>query len=86
MRVDIYRRPESAGRFTYLAVPEGRRIPDEAVAVDWEADQRGINIDDDVESVPEFAIDDPIAQINAKGYAITSIRNLDQTGPMHGLS
>ena len=79
MRVDIYRRPERAGRFTYLAVPEGKMIPEEANAVDWESDQRGINVDDTVETLPDFAIDEPIQQINAKGYAITSIKNLDKT-------
>jgi hypothetical protein len=77
MRVDIYRRPEYAGRYTYLAVPEGKQIPDEAISIDWETAERGINVDDDVETLAQFAIDDPIEQINAKGYAITSVKNLD---------
>ncbi|HYD82048.1 MAG TPA: DUF6139 family protein [Paucimonas sp.] len=77
MRVDIYRRPEHAGRYSYLAVPEGKVIPEEAVNVDWETAERGVNVDDDVETMPQFAIEAPIAQINAKGYAITSMKNLD---------
>src|SRR5690606_13038469 len=36
MRLDIYRRPEPEGRFSYLAVPEGKPIPQEAINTDWE--------------------------------------------------
>lgn len=76
MRVDIYRRPEHAGHFSYLAVPEGKLIPDEAINTDWEAADRGVNIEDNARHLPDFSIDDPIAQIKAKGYAITSVKNL----------
>lgn len=77
MRVDIYRRPEHAGRYTYLAVPEGKQIPEEAISVDWETAERGINVDDNVETLPQFAIEAPIEQINSKGYAITSVKNIE---------
>lgn len=76
MRVDIYRRPENGGRFSYLAVPEGNLIPDEAINIDWEAAEHGIDLDDDVERLPQFAIDSPLEQISAKGYAITSVTTL----------
>jgi hypothetical protein len=77
MRVDIYRRPEHAGRYTYLAVPEGRQIPEEAINVDWETAERGVAVDDNVETLPQFAIDSPIEQISSKGYAITSVKSID---------
>ncbi|GGI19036.1 MAG: DUF6139 family protein [Oxalicibacterium faecigallinarum] len=74
MRVDIYRRAEHAGHFSYLAVPEGKIIPEEAINTDWELSDRGVDVDDDATQLPEFAIDDPHEQISAKGYAITSVK------------
>lgn len=76
MRVDIYRRPESGGQFSYLAVPEGRVIPDEAVSIDWEAAERSVDLEESVDRLPQFSIDDPVEQITAKGYAITSVKTL----------
>ncbi len=76
MRVDIYRRPESGGQFSYLAVPEGQLIPDEAVSIDWEAAERSVDLEESVDRLPQFSIDDPVEQISAKGYAITSVRTL----------
>lgn len=76
MRVDIYRRPEMGGQFSYLAVPEGNVIPDEATSIDWEAAERSMDLDDSAERLPQFLIDDPIEQISSKGYAITSVKTL----------
>lgn len=36
MRVDIYRRAEHDGIFSYLAVPEGKLIPEEVTNTDWQ--------------------------------------------------
>jgi len=76
MRVDIYRRPASGGQFSYLAVPEGEVIPDEATNIDWEPAERNIELEESVDRLPQFAIDDPVEQITSKGYAITSVRTL----------
>jgi len=76
MRVDIYKRAEHAGHFSYLAVPEGKIIPEEAINTDWELSDRGIDVDDDAKHMPEFAIEAPHEQISAKGYAITSVKDL----------
>jgi len=81
MRVDIYRRPERAGHFSYLAVPEGKTIPGEAINTDWEQTDRSVEVDDDARHLPEFAISEPIAQIRAKGYAITSVKELADETP-----
>jgi hypothetical protein len=76
MRVDIYRRPEHAGHFSYLAVPEGKMIPEEVINTDWEQTDRSVVIDDDAQHLADFAIDNPLKQIQSKGYAITSVKNL----------
>lgn len=76
MRVDIYKRAEPAGRFTYLAVPEGKLIPQEATNIDWEAAQRSLDLNEGENNLAQFLIEDPFQQIDAKGYAITSIKNL----------
>lgn len=76
MRVDIYKRAEHAGHFSYLAVPEGKIIPEEAINTDWELTDRSVDVDDDATQLPEFSIDDPHEQISAKGYAITSVKDL----------
>ncbi len=76
MRVDIYRRPETGGQFSYLAVPEGNLIPNEAISVDWESAERSVELEDSVDRLPQFSIDDPVEQITSKGYAITSVKTL----------
>jgi len=82
MRLDIYRRPESNGRFSYLAVPEGKKIPEEAISVDWEEADRGVEVNDGQPSLSDFSIEEPLKQISAKGYAITSIKTLGDPTPM----
>ena len=82
MRLDIYRRPESNGHFSYLEVPEGKQIPEEAINVDWEEADRGVEFDDGQASLTDFAIEEPMQQISAKGYAITSIKTLGDPTPM----
>ncbi|GGB99419.1 hypothetical protein GCM10007205_05930 [Oxalicibacterium flavum] len=76
MRVDIYKRAEHHGQFTYLAVPEGKIIPEEAINTDWELSERGIDVEDNATHLPDFSIDAPHEQIRAKGYAITSVKEL----------
>lgn len=75
MRLDIFRRTERGGS-SYLAVPEGKPIPAEATNVDWTADARAVEVDDEVDRLPDYSIEKPIQQIGAKGYAITSVKNI----------
>lgn len=79
MRVDIYRRPEHDGLFSYLAVPEDKIIPEEVINTDWEQTDRGVVIEDDAKHLKDFGIRDPLAQIKLKGYAITSVKELADT-------
>lgn len=72
MRLDIYRRAERGNLFSYLAVPEGKPIPQEAINTDWETEARGLVFNDADNELPRFSIEKPIEQITEKGYAITS--------------
>jgi hypothetical protein len=76
MRLDIYRRPETGGYYSYLAVPEGKMLPEEVTNVDWETAERSIDVNDEDDQLTQFAIEYPFEQISAKGYAITSVKNL----------
>lgn len=73
MRVDIYRRPESQHKLSYLVVPEGRAIPQEATNVDWVSEKRGIDLDETRAGWPDLGIDAPQRQLQEKGYAITGV-------------
>lgn len=73
MRVDIYRRPEAEGKFSHLAVPEGRPIPQEATNTDWTGEAAGVELDEARERWAEYGMEKPGEQIRQKGYAITSL-------------
>ena len=72
MHVDIYRRAEPGNKFSYLLVPHGQPIPEEATNIDWALRQRDIPIDDAERHLMPYEIDEPRGQIEEKGYAITS--------------
>ncbi len=76
MRVDLYRRPESGGQYSYLVVLAGKPIPEEANNTDWQIAEQGLEVSDEEQALPQFAIDAPFAQIGSKGYAITSYGRL----------
>jgi hypothetical protein len=72
MRLDIYRRAETDGKFSYLAVPEARNIPEEATNTDWLVEARAIEVDDNTEHLDDYSIEHVSDQIAEKGYAVTS--------------
>lgn len=73
MRLDIYRRAENDGKFSYLAVPETRNIPEEATNTDWQVEARAVEVEDDAEHLEDYEINHVSAQIAEKGYAVTSL-------------
>lgn len=73
MRIDIYRRAEHDGKFSYLAVPESKDIPEEATNTDWEVEKRAVDVQDGANSLPEFSIEHLSEQIAEKGYAVTAL-------------
>lgn len=77
MRLDIFRRTERDGS-SYLAVPEGKPIPAEATNIDWTSDARAVEVDEAADRLNDYSIERPIQQISAKGYAISSIRDISR--------
>ncbi len=73
MKLDIYRRAEPQHKLSFMAVPAGQPIPQEADNVDWHLVATSLELDVDAPSLPDYAIDQPGAQIREKGYAITSV-------------
>lgn len=76
MRLDLYRRPEMGGKYSYLAVLEGKPIPEEATNTDWQILAQGFDVSDEEDAMPDYAIEHPFEQIGSKGYAITSLKLL----------
>ena len=73
MRLDIYRRAESGGKFSYLAVPQDRNIPNEATNTDWEVEARALEVADEADQIPGYDIEHLNEQIAEKGYAVTAL-------------
>jgi hypothetical protein len=73
MRLDIYRRAETDGKFSYLAVPEERNIPNEAINTDWQMEARALEVEDEADSIPVYDIEHLAQQIAEKGYAVTAL-------------
>jgi Family of unknown function (DUF6139) len=69
----FYRRAEHDGKFSYLAVPEAKNIPEEATNTDWEIEARAFEVDDNADQIADFDIDNLNGQIAEKGYAMTSV-------------
>jgi hypothetical protein len=76
MRLDIYRRAEHNGIFSYLAVPEGKPIPQEATNTDWLPAAQSLEVGDDVQLLPNYHIDMLTQQMGSKGYAITGLKDM----------
>ena len=73
MRIDIYRRAETDGKFSYLAVPEAQEIPQEAINTDWEVEARAVEVEDEADQLPDYSILHLTEQIAEKGYAVTAL-------------
>ena len=75
MRIDLYQRAEPAGHISYLAVPEGKIIPEEVINTEWSDVARSMELSDQ-QARSTYAIDDAEQQIGHKGYAITGLNKL----------
>ena len=73
MRLDIYRRAENNGTFSYLAVPEDRNIPNEAINTDWVVEARAVEVEDEADKIADYDIEHLTEQIAEKGYAVTAL-------------
>jgi hypothetical protein len=82
MKVDVYKRPEADGdRYSYLAVPGGKPIPEEATNVDWETEQQNADLDENHQPVVGLSYEDAEQQISQKGYAISHVTSSIAIGP-----
>lgn len=77
MKIDLYRRSEIDGQYSYLAVPEGRPIPNEATNTDWETVTRDIDLERNDGEGTGLELNDATEQIDQKGYAISSVSKLN---------
>lgn len=77
MKIDLYRRPEVDGQYSYLAVPQGRPIPEEATNTDWETVKRDFDLERNDGEGTGLEFENATEQINQKGYAISSVRKLN---------
>lgn len=75
MKVNIFKRPEAGGEYSYLAIPDGSVIPEEATNVDWETEESAVYLDENDDQLIKFSIEEPFEQIHAKGYAISGVKN-----------
>ncbi len=76
MRLTLFRRPDTThGEYAYLAVLEGKPIPDEAASTEWELAAPSLEVADDNDTLNEFGITNTYAQIRDKSYAITSVNS-----------
>lgn len=73
MRLDIFRRAENGGTFSYLAVPEHRQIPDEATNTDWAVEVTALEVADGANRLADYDIEHLAEQIAEKGYAVTAL-------------
>jgi hypothetical protein len=74
MKLDIYKRPETNEQFSYIAIPEGKMIPEGVLETNWEVVTRGREIDNPG-GLRDFFIDKPLDQIEVKGYAIAGSKD-----------
>ncbi|MDB5774402.1 MAG: hypothetical protein JWP38_535 [Herbaspirillum sp.] len=75
MKVDVYKRRDSGNLYSYLAVPAGKIIPEEATNTDWEIDTRNVDLEPGRTPQSSLKPDDAIQQIDEKGYAITHLND-----------
>ena len=47
MRLTLFRRPDTSGKYSYLAVLEGKPIPEEAASTEWELAAASLEVADD---------------------------------------
>lgn len=75
MRADLYRRIEANNELSFLAVPEGQAIPEEATNVDWQKHAQAVPLGDEDEILSTYGIEGLTEQVRQKGYAITGVQH-----------
>lgn len=73
MKVDVYKRPDSDGLFSYLVIPHEKALPDEVTNTDWQMHEHDVNFERDGKRHFTLQAEDAYKQISEKGYAITHL-------------
>ncbi|MAF03721.1 DUF6139 family protein [Herbaspirillum huttiense] len=75
MKVDVYKRPDGDGLFSYLVLPHEKPMPEEVTNTDWQLHEQNVDFERDGKRHFTLEPEDAFMQIGEKGYAIT---HLDQ--------
>ncbi|AKN66131.1 MULTISPECIES: DUF6139 family protein [Herbaspirillum] len=73
MKVDVYKRPDGAGLFSYLVIPHEKMLPDEVTNTDWQIHEQNVDFERDGKRHFTLQAEDAFMQIGEKGYAITHL-------------
>jgi len=77
MKVDLYKRPDGHSNHSYLAVPSGKPIPEEATNTDWETELQNEELDANGYELLGVTSEQMQQQITDKGYAISSVQRIE---------
>ncbi|NUU01732.1 hypothetical protein HNO84_08980 [Herbaspirillum robiniae] len=80
MKVDVYKRPDSDGLFSYLVIPHEKPLPQEVTNTDWQMHEQDVNFERDGKRHFTLQAEDAYKQIGEKGYAITHINERARDG------
>ena len=75
MKVDVYKRPDTDGLFSYLVLPHQRAMPEEVTNTDWVIHERNVDFERDGKRHFTLHAEDAFLQIGEKGYAITHLND-----------
>ncbi|MFL9925948.1 DUF6139 family protein [Herbaspirillum lusitanum] len=75
MKVDVYKRPDTDGLYSYLVIPHEKPLPQEVTNTDWMMHEQDVNFEGNGNGRKHFTLepDDAFRQIGEKGYAISHL-------------
>ncbi|MCP1573081.1 hypothetical protein RB25_11065 [Herbaspirillum rubrisubalbicans] len=80
MKVDVYKRPDGDGLFSYLVLPHEEALPDEVTNTDWQIHEQNVDFERDGKRHFTLEAEDAFMQIGEKGYAITHLNERSEDG------
>ncbi|EIJ47898.1 hypothetical protein GWL_21390 [Herbaspirillum sp. GW103] len=80
MKVDVYKRPDGGGLFSYLVLPHEEALPPEVTNTDWQLHEQNVDFERDGKRHFTLEAEDAFMQIGEKGYAITHLNQRSGDG------
>jgi hypothetical protein len=71
MKIDVFRTIQTDDDYTYLAIPHGKNIPEDAANKNWILSSENIYISQDDDSIEGLDAYDVLEQIRKQGYAVS---------------